>query len=470
MTHSLLLLSNSRETSVLQRSVVIVTAILAFLLSGMSRLNLNFGFPLYATDLVILFLVLKSFGKEKVIWIGHTHQIIRLLTAYFCLTILGELHGALVYGKTLESAYMLLRVCLAIAITFVIPKQIQSLDSLKLLLKGVLLGLILTASLSVCFSFPFTRELIEPIFSIKMIVPNSDQIVNVSNTYYEAVYNGSYRGLTLLGASTTSAGVMATLWPLTIMGLYLFRSDNLWRKICIIAIVIIPLGILSTYGRFAWTSVVLVTFSFLLWNSIKGRATLALVLLCVSLLIVKVGADSISENLPLVNRIVAKTQVITESPTLRESEAERFLAYTEPFSHVMRHPSFFFIGSGIAQRRWGGNVFEEATTASHAVPGMAYYAYGFGGTFCQVGIMLTTFRLIYSRLKQSKRNFPGLSWIWRVLLASWCGLLPWWCFGHGIVTEPRCAMVFFFFIGVILACDQIFLTSYAKCLTSQHAK
>ena len=74
----------------------------------------------------------------------------------------------------------------------------------------------------------------------------------------------------------------------------------------------------------------------------------------------------LKRSLPLVGRIADKVQLTIEEPTANESEAERFLAYIEPFSHVIKYPSFFLEGTGAAQRKWSGNLYEEADTASHA--------------------------------------------------------------------------------------------------------
>lgn len=435
---------------------MITTAILAFLLSGSPKIRIVIGLPLYAIDLVVLFLAFKDLGKRKIVWNGYSRQIVQLLIAYLCFTMIGELHGAFVYGRAFESLYLMFRTCLAVSVAFLVPKSIYTLDSLKLVLKGIAVGLVFSASLSILYSIPFTRALTEPLFALKILAPDTDQIVGVANSYYESVYSGAYRGRTLIGAPTISAGVLATLGPMALMGTQLFQPRSRWNKICKIALILFPIGVLATYGRFAWISLVLMALAFVWCGSTKGKIRLLSTLLCVTILAAQLGTATLTENFPLINRIVSKTQKTAVSSSHSESESERFLAYTEPFSHVFSYPSFFLLGSGVAQRRWGGNAFQEAETASHAVPAMAYYAYGMGGAFCQVALLLLLLRMISRRLQQAKLRLAKLAWMWRSLLICWFGLLPWWCFAHGIVTAPRGAMVFFLYIGIVLACDRIF--------------
>ena len=445
-----------------ERHIVVILAILAFLLSGSPKLHISVGAPLYAVDIIVLYLFMKSKRKAHFRHRSYAKTIVHLLGAYLLFVILGELRGGFVYGRPLDSIYILCRSCLAVSIAYIVPRQVQTLSDLRILLKGILLGLLLSAAIAVLYSIPQTRGIADGIFSIKTLTPNSDQLAGVANSYYDDVFEGSYRGRTLLGASTFSSGVMAALWPLIFMCSALLPDKGFWKYASKAGLCLLPLGILATYGRSAWLSVILVTASSLLWGSVRGRIKLLFGILISGLLIASLGAGAITENLPLVNRVVDKTQVTIEYGAEKESEAERFLAYVEPFEHVTKYPSFLLAGSGVAQRRWGGNAYGEALSASHAIPGMSYYAYGVGGAICQIGFMLLSFRLISRRLQQASQHLRVMTWIWRSLLACWFGLLPWWCFGHGIVTAPRGAMVFFLFLGTVLACDQIFTVLCAQ--------
>ena len=96
-----------------------------------------------------------------------------------------------------------------------------------------------------------------------------------------------------MGTSTFASGAMATLWPLIYMGSHLFRSGTTWKKLCRSTLFILPIGILATYGRSAWLSVLLVVFSMLLWGS-KGAQKKGLVILLLACLLVgQIGFTSI---------------------------------------------------------------------------------------------------------------------------------------------------------------------------------
>ena len=432
---------------------LIFLGVLAFLLSGMPKVRWVIGAPIYLVDLVILVLLLGTSGKKSVRYVGRAGTLVSVVGVYWFFLVIGELRGLLVYQQVLESVYMLFRFCLACSLVWVIPKIIQSTRELLVVVKGLCAGLTLSALLSVMYSVPFTRGFTNALFSISLINP-VDQ-----NAAMESAE--TLRGNTLIGTSTFSSGLMAMLWPLLFMGgplLSRVKSKPWWKSWMMGALVLVPLGILATYGRSAWLGVLLVLVSMLLWGSAKGRLQSVFWGVATVLIVVQVGIDS---ELMMVDRIIAKTQKTIEDPLEGDSETERFMAYVEPFQHVVKYPSFLLAGSGAAQRKWGGNAFEEAGTASHAIPGMAYYAYGMGGAICQVLIMVTSFGLAYQRMNRARREFPSMVWMWRAVLAAWFGLLPWFLFAHGIVTQPRGAMAYFLYFGTVLACEQIYVREVA---------
>jgi hypothetical protein len=167
-----------------------------------------------------------------------------------------------------------------------------------------------------------------------------------------------------------------------------------------------------------------------------------------------------------VDIIINKTERTINTPLQDDNERHRFFAYVDPFKHLAKFPSFLIAGTGVARGKHGGHRYDESKYASHAVPGKAYYCYGVGGAVCQIMMMVAALRLCYRRLQFADRKMPNMVWMWRALLASWFGLLPWWLFGHGIVTQPRGAMVFFMYLGIILACDNIFVNEVRKRASS----
>ena len=424
---------------------VIVLGVIAFLLSGMPKLRVVIGMPLYAVDFLILYLLIISQGKEKLKYKSAAQIIVNIVGLYLVFVMLGELRGGFVYGKLFDAFYMLFRFMMAGALFYQVPIWIKSPNDLKVVLKGLCLGLLFSAIMAILFSLPFTRPLVvRSVFSITFL--NPVDMLSVLE------YGGVSRGSTLIGTSTFSSGVMATLWPLLLMGGALLGARGVWRKLNLAALFIVPVGILVTYGRSAWASVILVVCVTILWGSRQSRTAILLWLIIVGSVVAKVG---IEYDLFMIERVVKSTEIVVDNPLERDNERERFMAYVEPFRHVSQYPSFFLFGTGVANRKYGGNIFGEADSASHAVPGIAYYAYGVGGSICQIMLMLFGVRLVSKRLVNAKRCVPQSLWMWHALLAAGFGLLPWWLFGHGIITQPRGSMVFFLSFGILMACERM---------------
>jgi hypothetical protein len=425
--------------------ILLALTVVVFLLSGMPKVRLVFGAPIYFVDIIIFALFVSSLSRPGARYSGSAKTLVSVMLAYLVFVVLGELRGAVLYGSFVESSYMLIRFSLAISLAFLIPKLILTLQDLTAIVKGLTVGLLLSGLLAIAYSLPPTRGFASVIFSIGLINP-----VEVKAGVLDIVE--ALRGQTLIGTSTFSSGVMAMLWPLLFLGGRLFRRKVAWRLLLGVAIVAAPLGILATYGRTAWLSVILVLGSVILWGEARRRVEVTFWLAAGALVLLQFGGSSFMKF----DRIVSKTQMAIEAPMERESERERFLAYVEPFVHVVEYPSFFLAGTGAAQRRSSGNAYRERDTASHAIPAMAYYAYGVGGVVCQFGMLLLAYRIIRRNLTHAQRHLKHMLWMWRSLLGSWFGLLPWWLFAHGLVSQPRGAMVYFLFLGTLLACDQIY--------------
>ncbi len=454
---------NNTKTYEKKQRLLRTLTLLIFLISGIPKLSVKLGFPLYAIDIILFYLILKTKKSILPIYSHNGRFIIKVIGIYLCFIILGECRGIITYGFISQHIYLICRFFLVVSISKLIPKLITQLEDLKLVMKGLYIGLLLSSLLSILYSIPFTRGIVNFFLSIPFLEPAAEQLVD-GDEFYDNVYDGAYRGRTLIGSSTFSSGVIAALYPMLFMGSQFFSGEKLWRNIHRVSIMIIPLGILATYGRTAWLSVVLIILSTLFWGEKKFKAKILGIIMMLLLIFFGglLNTQSISSNLPLVNRIVSKTEVTLDKPLEGSSEQERFLAYVQPFDHVLVYPSFLIAGSGITQRRWGGNKYAEAVAANHAIPGMAYYAYGVGGALCQIILMFSSFNLIYKRLHQTKRWKIPMVGIWQALLTAWFGLLPWWAFGHGIVSAPRGAAVFFLFLGILLACENIYQIQFQE--------
>jgi len=417
----------------------------------MPKVRIVVGAPLYLVDGLILYLILTASGHKALKPRGLSIRLTRLVGLYFFFMVLGEIYGILIYGHVFDSIYLLFRFSMACSLPFVVPRVIRSLRDMAAVLKGLCAGLSLSALLAIFYSLPGTRSIARAVFSIKTICPVSESEVAGST---EAL-----RGQTLVGTSTFSAGVMAILWPLLYMGAALFRRMILWKYLFTVALLVLPIGIIVTYGRSAWLSVVLVFGSMMLWGSGKGRVKALFVVIVFALIVAQIGINS---RMTRVDIVAQKTERTINTPLQEENERARFMAYVDPFKHVVKYPVFLVTGTGMARRKFGGNAYGERVYASHTVPAMAYYSCGVVGAVCQIMMLVTLFRLCYRRLGHAGRFLPPMVWIWRGLLAAWFGLLPWWLFGHGIVSQPRGAMVYYLYIGIVVACDRIYVAEVLR--------
>ena len=137
---------------------VIVLGVIAFLLSGMPKLRVVIGMPLYAVDFLILYLLIISQGKEKLKYKSAAQIIVNIAGLYLVFVVLGELRGGFVYGKLFDALYMLFRFLMAGALFYQIPLWIKSPTELNIMMKGLCLGLLLSALISIMFSFHKFRK------------------------------------------------------------------------------------------------------------------------------------------------------------------------------------------------------------------------------------------------------------------------------------------------------------------------
>ncbi len=434
-----------RKVNGVRLSVIVLTAV-AFLLSGMPKARVVFGAPLYLVDGLILWLVLLTSNSRPLRFRGLSSQLYHWIWAFAFFMVLGELRGILVYGHIFDSVYLLMRFCLAISLVTLVPKTICSIYDLAFVVKGLCAGLSLSALLSILYSLPFTRFIARAVFSIKTICPVAESgIVDSAE---------ALRGQTLIGTSTFSSGVMGLLWPIIYMGSALFRKLSVWRPWVMVALFIVPIGIVTTYGRSAWLSVALVFSSMMLWGGAGSRLKSLFVVLALGGILVQVGLNTQTARVDIV---VSKTERTIQNPLGDENERHRFLAYVDPFRHLVRNPSFLLAGTGEARRKWGGKLYGGGSYASHTTLAQAYFSYGVGGAVSQVFLLVTLFRLCLQRMRHANRFMALYVWGWRALLGACFGGLPWWLFGHGIISQPRGAMVYYLFIGLVLAYDRIYV-------------
>ncbi len=445
--------------------------VLACLLLAAPKANLSLaGVPLYAVDGLIAVILVRVLSRPPR-HLNVMRPIPGLAAAFLTLILLSELRGAVTYSLPFGWLYMALRFTLAVSLAYTLPRILVSPGSARTVIAGLAVGMVLASATVILYSLPATRGLtLRTIFAWRALCPESRTLIAKTTDFYGA--DAVIRGRSLIGAATFTSGVLASLWPLALLLQDMHAPVRRgWGVVMRLAVTMAPVAILATYGRTAWLSVTLVLLVLVsdVRNGLIRGLSLAAVAFVVILHIVPTRYDW-----RMVERVVVRTEQTFVAPTKDVSDRERFFSYVEPFVHLVEHPSWLLVGAGRTGQRLVRRadlrtplLFDEGSRATHSAFSIAYYAFGLPAALCHILLMSFAFRYILSSRRQA-RGTPDYA-TWNVLLAAWCGLLPWWLFGHGCVGEPRGAMVFFLMYGLLLAYGQIAAPDHARAAAREQA-
>jgi hypothetical protein len=366
------------------------------------------------------------------------------------------------YGEIAESIYMLGRFCMAISLVFVLPRLVTKFDDLKPVIKGIVFGLLVTSLIVILYSLGATRPLLaNTIFSWDFLNPGAARYLQILE---HSVGEGATRGTSLIGAATMTTGFLGTMWPMAFLASQWPELGRRWQKIARLTSVIVPLGLLATYGRAAWLIVIAVVIMAGIFGFGGGRRkAFALVSVCL-VIVYFYGEES---DLFMMNRLKVRTEATINAPLENPEERERFASYFEPFEHLYENPSWLIAGAGrtgeklVNRGELETQLFDEATLATHSAFAMAYYAFGLPGAICQILLMIAAARLILRRLKSCGKDRQQRLY-WQALFMSWTGLLFWWLSGHAAVGEPRGEMLLFFWFGLLLVLSRLSFAGVAE--------
>ncbi len=414
----------------------------------------SIGIPLYMVDGLLVLLFFTALWMPAIAW-RQLRPIPLLAGIYTIFVCLSEANGLISYGAFAESAYMMGIFCLAIALVYIVPKMLRTPDNLVVMFKGVLISLLLTSIIVILYSFGATRPVVaNSIFAWDFLNPGAERYLEILQM---TTGEGATRGTSLIGASTITAGFLGTMWPLTFLAARWPGIGRRWQHFAVLVSVLAPLGLLATYGRTAWLIVIVIGIMAGIFGFGGGRRK-AFILASFCLLIVYLYGEQ--SDLFMMDRLTVRTKATINAPLGNPEERERFASYFEPFGHLLENPTWLIFGVGRTGERLvsrGGletQLFDEMTLATHSAFAMAYYAFGLPSAICQVLLMLSALRLILRRLKDCGKDRQQ-QLIWQVLLMTWSGLLFWWLSGHAAVGEPRGAMLFFFWFGLLLAFSRL---------------
>ena len=413
-----------------------------FILFAMPKLSVRVGpVPIYIIDIFLFVAYLQSWRLRKLT--NSKFKVSGVIYFVSFLIIFSELYAAIILGTFLEPIYQSLRTFLALSVFFSTSRIINSKNDIIKISSSALFGAVISASLLILTSVPFTRGLVtSTIFSITFLEPGFDEeLLELSSS--------GTRGRSLIGVSILSGAFLNTVWPLI---LYLRGATHLKKYTLQIQLtaILIPIGVVMTYSRGAILGLLLVILGIVFYNGGKSRGIIIGGVVTVLLIFSTVGWNS---EVFYFERLTKSTARIFEEGEDTRSEAERKYAYTEPFEHLVKNPLFLFFGEGLAKEKIGSNRLTAGRgMATHAVFAKAYYAYG------MIVALLYLFLLVYAfvvTLAYSNKKLNSATSFSRALLASLLGLFPWYMLGHAAVSTPRGAIMLFFVFGLVSAQSNI---------------
>lgn len=414
-------------------------AVLVFLLMAVPKLNVKIGpVPLYAIDVVIAFLIWKAIDLPGM---GRNRRkFTTTIGTILVFAMVSEYLGALTFGTVQESIYIAVRTCLAFSLFFLTGQFVRSPYDIEMVLRAVVLGLLVTATLMILSSLPMTRPAVfENVFAHSFLDPAGETNDSIRDS------ETGTRGRTLIGVSILGATFINVCWPLAAILLrWPWRVSVLWRGLALSACLLAPMGVLMSYSRGPILGSVLIILAALFFGYRYVRRGILVPVLVGITVVLSVGVTS---NLFFFDRLTNRTQAVFSNPLTDERESERLLSYVEPIEHVSENPRFLVVGEGVTTRYANGRVApEQAGKATHAVFAMAYYSYGF---LAAILYLVLIARALLASGAASLRGRSVSSVMAQSMFLSMVALLPWVVFGHAAVSSPRGAMLFFFVLGLI---------------------
>ena len=357
--------------------------------------------------------------------------------------IISEIFGLFQPNVSIEPIYSLIRTLLAVSIFFSARKLIVDYYDLRIVLLVVLMASIITGLLLIFTSIPATRGFLENnIFKYSFLEPATQGLVNK----WDGSVDKAIRGRSLVGVSIMSGYFIGFCWPLVLF----LRNFPALRineikidKTLIFAVLLLIISIVLTYSR----GPLLGLSSAVLYLLYAYKNNIRLVVFGIGIMLFSlfyfIGFES---EMFFFSRITNSTEnAVSDYSDYGHSETERINAYVEPFEKIVDHPELVLLGTG-----FGGDVYSDLgneNLADHAVFAKAIYGYGLIASLLYFVILGYSIQYTY-KLTREKNNPLGYK-LSKTLLLSILGIIPWFLFGHAIVSQVRGATLFYFLIALV---------------------
>ncbi len=418
-------------------------ATFVFVLVAVPKANLKIGpLPIYLVDVLVLCLL---FSAQKLPPVPKRCRMFAgTVVAILVFALVSEISGMIRFGTLQDSVYVMFRSVLACSVFFLAPKYIRTRQDFEFVLKALVVGLIVTASLMILTSLPGTRGTVSQlIFSRKFLEPAAGQL----NSMLLDTPERGIRGRTLVGVSILGATFINICWPFAALLMRWPWVAGGWRKLALLACMLAPMGVLMSYSRGPILGTILIAVLALVLGLRQVKRGMILPMIVGAGIIFFIGIGS---QLFYFERLERSFAASLESPYENKRESERSLAYSEPFGHVAKKPSFLFVGEGTTVRYTSaGARSEQASQATHAVFAIAYYSYGMIAAFLYVFLIARALFFTANLALQRRTTMEQL--IAQPLFLAMVAIIPWAMLGHAAVSTPRGSMLLFLVIGLVSA-------------------
>lgn len=369
--------------------------------------------------------------------------------------IISEIFGLFQPNVSIEPIYSLIRTLLAVSIFFSARKLIMDYYDLRIVLLVVLVASSITGLLLIFTSIPATRGFLENnLFRFAFLEPATQGLLNK----WDGSVDKAIRGRSLVGVSIMSGYFIGFCWPLVLFlrnfPAFFLNSFKLNNTI-VLGVLLLIISIVMTYSRGPLLGLAIAVLYLIYANKNNFR----LIVLGFGMVLFSafyfIGFES---EMFFFSRIVNSSEVaVSNSNEYGRSETERLYAYVEPFEKLIEHPELIILGTG-----FGGDVYSDLgneNLADHAVFAKAIYGYGLIASLLYFVILGYSLQYTY-KLTLEKNNPLGYK-LSKTLLLSILGIIPWFLFGHAIVSQVRCATLFYFLMALVSIQDVISKNQYS---------
>ena len=202
------------------------------------------------------------------------------------------------------------------------------------------------------YSLAPTRAFVtEALFSHDFLVPSGETMA--LKILRSEGLNEAMRGQSLIGTSTITTGFLGTMWGFSLLANRWPGIDRKWRTTALVASILTPGAMLMTYGRAAWLTIIVIVGLSLIFGFVKSRRNMAILVISLAIILFRVGWQS---KLFMTERVLHKTEIALDNPYKDESFSPRLLSYSQPFSHLSKHPIFFFVGAGRVGKNFQSDI------------------------------------------------------------------------------------------------------------------